>query len=119
MNVANLDLCKELYALSGFTWKSEQYHPSLVTPFKDSAIPAYPLSYLLRKLPEKIMLSDRDFGTLPAWLSMDNLGSDGWQFGYRMGKSIKVFCVADTPEDAVCKLAIELFRQGILTREDK
>jgi hypothetical protein len=44
---------------------------------------------------------------------MDNLGSQGWQFSYRERGAKPIHpAVADTPEDAACKLAIELMKRG-------
>lgn len=110
MKAANIDICKELYELS--SWDDTDNNRYLG---KGNEVPMYECGYLLRKLPESIEsgLKDRK-----AWLSMDNLGSDGWQYCYRSGRAIPVcIVIADTPEDALCKLAIELFKQGILTKE--
>ena len=87
MNTASLELCKELFELSG--WDGTAYEHELLNgkhytrtlPVKEMThfdqntyIPAYDLGYLLRKLPPSIQR-------------------------------------ADTPEDAASKLAIELFKQ--------
>lgn len=101
MNVASLDLCKELYELS--RWDSDGLDtPYDVSPTGDVSrsdmggddyeiIPAYDLGYLQRKLahthpyPKEIT----DSRIVEIWL-------------------------AEYPEDAACKLAIELFKQGVL-----
>ena len=70
-------------------------------------IPAYDLGYLMRMLPAGCYVaqqSDEEANDpqKPQWAAL----------GYR-DKGL----FADTPEDAACKLAIELFKQGILTKE--
>lgn len=120
MNTASLDLCKELYELSG--WNKTQNVWAITTD--DSAAPwlrigvgsssawtewpAYDLGYLMRQLPEKsglLHISKSPGGKPGFWVA--NLGDNG-----EVAESI-----ADTPEDAACKLAIELFKQGILKNE--
>lgn len=127
MQVANEDLCKELYELSGWkgvnafyasdSWigfvRQEGYNPQIgmletVTP--DNCIPAYDLGYLIRKLPK--FYEDAEF-----WLTNDGLS---WTAGYATDKyadgnfHFLTAETADTPEDCTTKLAIELFKQGIL-----
>lgn len=120
MNVASLELCKELYELSGWVPEgpNEGYYPrgsNLVYGHKllinDGDIPAYNLGYLLRKLPYPEI----------------RLGITGrWQahYGYKTDRFTLTFPGAvagfgNTPEDAVAKLAIELFKAKILVRGDK
>lgn len=116
MNVASLGLCKELYELSGW-YEVEAYYedypvlrdsklrsgyPGNILPkmLHDNITPAYDLGYLLRKLPDQLTLVRvRDS---PAYY----IGCD-----YRQPY---IETEADTPEDAACKLAIELLKQGIL-----
>lgn len=96
-NVASLELCKELYKLSGwsepnFRWCSDDGGPNEIlyefgewsAKVKDIC-PAYSLGYLLRKL-QPHAFSDQ---------------------------LIKI-CRADNPEDAACSLAIELIKQGVI-----
>lgn len=104
MNVANLELCKELYELSGWEHDYFWYDDVKNQPFIDqrmqsirSISPAYPLGYLLRKLPQPNMVGF----------------ADGSAYAMAMGGQHQE---ADTPEDAACKLAIELFKQGVLKR---
>jgi hypothetical protein len=121
MNVAELSLCKELYELSGWVdvesyWeyypvanKSTLRHSAPGNVFPDDKIlpdyitPAYSLGYLLRKLPlvtlKHVALDSDD---LKRW----NCITEQW--------GVLRNHYADTPEDAACKLAIELFKQGIL-----
>lgn len=130
MNTASLNLCKELYKLSG--WGDDdrddldwyRRHKDLETividiEMHDSLAPAYTLGYLLRKLELKdgwnhgrLDLSHcadvHESGTQYYWaVSFNSYDND-----FPVGE-------ANTPEDAVCKLAIELFKQGILSKDNK
>lgn len=102
VNVASQELCKELFELSDW----EEYQ-------QDSAHP-YTLGFLLRKLP-KLVRNEKE-------RQMDGLvmyaaGTVGWQFEYHTTYCAPLFNgTADTPEDAAAKLAIELFRHGVLTK---
>lgn len=131
MSVASLELCKELYELS--EWDDTSYHYAngilehgIDTAFKKYAIeekypgycPAYDLSYLLRKLPKYVKVDERS-----SRLEFHPLAEDStkWAVGYMkpglLSSEWHIIAVADTPEDAACNLAIELFKQGILTKE--
>jgi len=119
MNTASLELCKELYKLSGWKETDNFYqfieysdlstgyyltNPTVAAPLHANAYPAYDLGYLLRKLP-------RDFVLRP-------IPGAQWEIQYAPGMSGKEkICQADTPEDAACSLAIHLFKEGILERE--
>lgn len=78
-----------------------------VQALQDQIVPAYDLGYLLRKLPSGCYVmqqSDEEIyeGQRQQW------GALGWRdYGY----------FADTPEDAAAKLAIELFKQNVLTKQ--
>lgn len=103
MNVASLDLCRELYELSGwgnteFGWWPGARRLPVQTARSAYEVPAYDLDYLLRKLPGVVELHHYATGD---W----SCDTDG--FGFEN---------ADTPEDAACKLSIELFKHGVLTR---
>lgn len=122
MHKASLELSRELYELSGWEGNDRWYMTDpggkvigTATPriFKHDRdyengyrtdTPAYDLGYLLRMLPPftAVQKSDVDFNA---------------NFAHNDGK-LEVFR-ADTPEDAACRLAIELFKQGILTKEGK
>lgn len=120
MNVASLDLCKELYKLSGWRDGGFEYTPygdvikvSGVSfkAEKTGFYPAYDLGYLLRKLPKEyggdslgLVVIDPEFG------SRDGM----WECGYE-----QFFCNADTPEDAAAKLCIELIKQKVITPEQE
>jgi hypothetical protein len=101
MNTASLELCKELYELSG-------WNAPVVS--MDGPTPRYDLGYLLRKLPKHV--EDQ-------WLHIAPITDNKWAAHYMMMgvKSAGQDEWADTPEDAACKLAIELFKQGILVKE--
>ena len=70
-------------------------------------MPAYDLGYLLRMLPTGCYIATRQTGAT---------ASTGNAFTYKTPYGI-IKEKAETPEDAVCKLAIELFKQGVLKRE--
>lgn len=136
MNVASLELCKELYQLSGwdltyFIWTeksltvdklgTELWGDNVVAMSGAEAdtwdgykCPAYVLGYLLRKLPTGSsveVLSDGQYKA-KCYYGLDDAHSSGIPL-------IELFVAkADTPEDAVAKLAIELFKQGILVKEN-
>lgn len=136
MNVASLELSKELYELSGWkdTFNSWEYsdgipagepyltQPELMrryglwsTQEVKKQYPAYDLGYLLRKLPEGATVSKFKGGqnfTLPYGCRI-NFG------GNRSNRDlfVKLNKLANTPEDAACLLAIELFKQGVLKNE--
>lgn len=98
MNVANIDLCKELYELSGWgtakegdVWTDASGHPR------------YELGYLLRKLPN---------GTNVMYNNERSAASYEVPIG-------ELYLYGKTPEDAACKLAIELLKKGVLTKEEQ
>lgn len=122
-DTASLELCKELYALTAdiwddetdFIWKkdepdtqpvlvsiSEYYHGSYWTHW-----PAYTAGYLLRKLPNGVSVDKASDGygarRPPMYGSPENPPFKG-----------QIRFPADTPEDALAKLVIELFKEGIL-----
>lgn len=116
MNVASLDLCKELYAVSG--WDSELQdlpdHPDCDP--KGPIAPAYDLGYLLRKLPYRTKYKD---------LVLEKVYEDDWRIAYWhddlphrgvVEEEVQFACNADTPEDAAASLAISLFKAGILMK---
>lgn len=121
-DVTSLEVSKELYEVSGWEgtyfvyWHREDttaYDKSewIVSPRRkvhQVSISAYSLSYLLRKL--RADVSETSF--IPQvrgdWLLAYSL------FGDLQDKTL----FADTPEDAAAKLAIELFKQCILKKEE-
>lgn len=116
MNVASIELCKELYEVSG--WKETGFEYRLDDNNKlfyrkerqwayISSLPAYDLGYLLRKLPVVSEVSHYTEFYYAKYVNLKHITSDDIQ------------TQADTPEDAAAKLAIELFKQGILTKEEQ
>ncbi len=115
MNVANLKLCRELYELSGWNDTTFRWLMNIPEPFHVNAMikaerkvstSAYDLGYLLRKLPQNTKL--------------EKLESSIWSVeDFDSKNEGEPHCIVElsTPEDAACKLAIELFKQGILTKE--
>lgn len=139
-NVASRDLCKELYELSG--WDGTLIRHGSPTRMIDAVMfvrtvydkfvglyessvgcdecegehaygfatmPAYDLGYLLRKLPHFIDISQLSGGYTPnGWAAIKRLSQD-----FPFDAEAR----ADTPEDALCQLAIELFKQGVLKKQ--
>lgn len=113
MNVASLENCKRLYELSGWDddslWFYCHGHAMQSTEFDTADFhqhyPAYDAGYLLRKLPHQID-GIYDLGLYPGkkylalYVEPDGLS----QYDQ----------VEDTPENALCKLAIKLIEKGIL-----
>lgn len=135
MNVASLKLCKELYELSGWNYDSESGgrwygwskkaqlyvldHAPAEDYKKPAFIPAYNLGYLFRRLPARYWHEDEhrwDALHLTKWDRLKNGGivyfAEYWT-PYKSPFRVE----AGTPEDALAKLAIELFKQGILTNQ--
>lgn len=137
MNVASKKLCEELYAVSGWIntqnyWKSLIGHDvktwsdwqvvdfnSVTIPeaFGERTYPAYDLGFLLRKLP----LERESVMGEPIELHLRYDGHEGhWLAEYTDGDFIvlepELIGEADTPENALIKLAIELFKSGVLTK---
>lgn len=146
MNVADLELCKELHKLSGWSSTDKIWFPYYDVPAeapmegeppywaltdKDGGsivesenIPAYDAGYLLGKifesdLPPIDYLCFYPYGNevsakLAAYNDFDESRSED-----APTKSTKVSenTRGKTHADALCKLAIELFKQGILTKE--
>lgn len=128
MNVASLELCRELCELSGwydqtwwwnydfapngksYEWRAEPSMLRFESQPVHTSIPAYSLGYLLRKLPQTIAPH------ITVWPLSIEYNFDGrW-----MAKYAGELCVwADTPENAACKLAIELIKQGVLPKKER
>ncbi len=104
MNVASLELCKELYELS------EWNDPDAPSEYSDDhkfQYSRYTLGYLLRKLPK---------GCSVYYIHNKD---DFYTSEYKHDKAgfLTQGTGADTPEDAACKLAIELFKQKVLVKD--
>jgi hypothetical protein len=137
MHVASLELSKELYELSGWE-ETHLYHTKrrtvkpehhgkeyFIVELKHKTsepmdrTPAYDLGYLLRKLPGNSWAGYCGEGT------EDNSGifkrsyAEAYTYKWEPGGDIFRLAetMADIPENATCKLAIELFKIGVLTKE--
>lgn len=116
MNTASLELCTKLYLLSGWDanepygveWHRfkndgspsdwEARNRKFVYSTNDETIPAYDLSYLLRKLPRDIRIK-RDH-----------------RYEEEMWVATSMNCEVNdyTPEGAACRICIVLFERGVL-----
>ena len=114
-SVARLELCKELYVLSRWNLTEKHwYHgkPTYHTPYPWEC-PAYDLNMLLEKLPQN------------SWVGyVDTSGQRGYALAKTyawnaQGDDIEKIaeCRGETLEDAACKVAIELWRRGVLKRD--
>jgi hypothetical protein len=127
MHVASLELCQELYELSGwrdtyFYWQNDnQVYTNLTNEVternKRFECYAYDLGYLLRRLQKEyglhVSVAYHAELKMPAALPQWN----NKYVAYTATMMQRDYPIADIPEDALCKLAIQLFKQGILTRE--
>ena len=125
-DVASLEHCKELYELSGWdntdtSWyKVYNYETrahsdieaiyagdaSEATGISSLDIPAYNLGYLLRKLL-----------AVSTVVNFIRLSNGKVTISYNPSKPDYNNYESDSSEDAAAKLAIELFKQGILKKE--
>lgn len=122
MNVASLELCKELYDLSG--WADVNYawntgNGRVMRLYVDDGeilhrddYPAYDLGYLLRRLPIK---APNLKGSVNYWFTLTTIHTGEWMAWYD-GTAGQAY--GNSPEDAAAKLAIKLFKQGILVKEN-
>lgn len=98
------ELCREVYEKTGWIIDNADF-------WVGEPVPLYTSDYLLEKLPKNIK-DGSDF--IWAWLSMDCLGDDGWQFGYRKGAAAPLIkAISDTPFKALLKLVIALDDAGV------
>lgn len=124
INVANLELCKELYELSGWSTAigTNQFWyidgELVIATFVEGGTPAYDCGYLLVELPQSVQVEEYKYGLT---LSVSGIGNIMWGAGYEHhfsdGVDERHTQLADTPEDALCKLAIELFKKDVLQKE--
>jgi hypothetical protein len=125
MNVASLELCKELYELSGWqgtnvSWYEQngKYRLKQYSTKTYEGVPAYDLSYLLRKLPNTVMFADDE---VDGWLTLSTADNPKfWAAFYQNvdGEARQEFIGnGETPEDATASLAIALFESGVLKND--
>ena len=123
MTTESRELCKQVYEATGWPQElniSQLYeywddHDELcvisIEDSDDELVPSYTSDYLLEKLPERILI-DKQYRR---WLSMDNLGSDGWQFSYRAERTAPIYAsVADTPLKSLLLLTLKLHEEKLL-----
>lgn len=127
MHVASLELCKELHELSG--WRDTEliyarngYYEPIVTKANHPELghdwalecAAYDLGYLMQKLPKTVKHpATGDEHTLGlSW----HLDRGQWVADYE--RSMIPHAYANTPEDAVTKVCIELIKAGLLKQQE-
>lgn len=115
MQRVDLELAKELYELSGWGDLGTATPIDEWLDYSDEwSVPAYDLGYLLRKLPSPIVDDEDEF-----YLEMSKNANDEYSFMYSNGyANICGSPSVETPENTLCQLASELFRQNILKRDD-
>ena len=131
MNTASLENSKRLYELSGWNTENHWYIPEPKTntppypvdkPYDPSIhgsignrVPAYDAGYLLRRLPNVIQdPHDKIFRHFQMWMNGDGSIHAGCVEPYAHDDRVAYAQVADTPEDALCLLAIKLFEEDTL-----
>jgi hypothetical protein len=133
MNVASLDKCKELYELSRwddttYTWygsphpERDDFELGPTGAHMDCIeYPAYDLGYLLRRLPQFLVnpISGTKSRLELSPTGYESLNTTTWCAVYADidGDCLPEAGFEDIPEDAAAKLAVELFKQGILTKQ--
>lgn len=97
MTTASPELCQELQRVSGW-----------VDTSSSDGVERYTLGFLTRKLPAGYFVT-RVIGNHPVFVigHINEQPAETWEPPI----------MASTPEDALCKLSIELFKQGILKHE--
>lgn len=108
MDTTSLELSKALWKLSGWTYLAHQW----LSPYDDPH-PVYDLGYLLRKLPPQTRIK-KEFDASP---ELPEETPAHYRALYDTVDDRHFWLGADTPEDAAAKLAIELFKHGVLKRE--
>lgn len=100
-NTASTELCAELYALTG--WDENGQH--------------YTLGFLLRQLPgTRVKLRNVVDGWWAQWGNDKGKARmvESHRSGILITKKNEYSFFAEVPEDAVCKLLIELIKEGVL-----
>lgn len=119
MNVASKQLCEELFKLSG--WRSARYYDVYGDlhnePLRGICHPAYDLDYLMGRL-QILCATDSPLREITIALMRKEWGwwRAYYETKYDSHKETWIEDSANIPVDAVCKLTIELFKQGILER---
>lgn len=120
MQVANLELSKELWNLSKWTSTDYRWYEDKGVDYVDVkgtnglSLPAYNLGFLLRKLPQEI---DNYYFDLSTTKDSSLWIAEYFTNDYTPERPMSKYKIEDeNPEDCLCRLAIELFRQGILIK---
>lgn len=126
---ASLELSKQLFEVSGW-FDVDNYSiipitgdgkrkkrvniraDELCESHNHKPIPLYDLGFLIRKLPPVVTLKSRAGKRWSAQCFRGKITDDGNRI-----EKVDMDFIADTPEDALCRLALALFEAGILTRE--
>jgi hypothetical protein len=113
MNTANLENCKRLFELSGWDEPSLRRHSTPTVLGNMHYLPAYDSGYLIRQLPAFRFSDDG----LAAHLNICTDQKE-WvaSYAYNTDDLDEHITFADTPEDALCLLAIKLFEEGVLKK---
>ena len=105
------------HQIKDYNWENK--HDAVYSEF---ICPAYDIGYLMRKLPDSIW-SDKYEQKASLWTRKNLSDYSVWYWVGNSkdgsGTSSEYSAVADTPENALCRLAIELFKTGILKREGR
>jgi hypothetical protein len=126
MNVASVEVCKELHALAGwestsFFWQDDYYPDGShlwnlyddIELRRSSVVPAYDLGFLMRMLPGHYVQKLGNGSYIAKWTDyaptqeQRDLGTN-----HLSGHS------KSSPENALCRLAIELFQHGVLISQE-
>lgn len=98
-------------------WANKHYEETV-----KRSVPAYTLGYLLRKLPSFVWSAQYEQKAY-LWQRKDPDHYMAWYYvndpNYGEDITSEHGASGETPEDALCKLAIELARQGLLEKEGK
>lgn len=123
MSAARLELCQELYKLSKWKDTFSYWYQNWMfnnkwmvghqgTPSIESTFPAYDLGYLLRKLPPQTRIVKE----YEASAELPEETPAHYHALYDTVDERHFWLGADTPEDAACRLAIELLKHGVIER---
>ncbi len=132
MNIASFELCKELFEISTWSntekywyqdwYKQNSWQVGHLGQAHEKNYPAYDLGYLLRKLPKNV--TEFWGNAYPASPCLMFSGTQ-WVVFYQSTmtgehNTDELFGqFAETPEDAACMLALEMFKQGVLKKAKK
>jgi hypothetical protein len=135
--VASVKLCEQLFRLSKWdsslaggnhrwcllpngNWETlrlsdaEAYQPSFKKEWFDG-FPAYDLGFLITKMPKYLHHDGDDLRLTLSPQGFGDMGLRDWCATYKdIHEEIPFLELGETPEDAVCLLAIELLKQGVI-----